>query len=193
MNCIECGAGVPPRVKARCGKPPGFCSAECRRRRKRTTYQQWMKTNRDRKLALDAKCRAQRKETHPDYFRQHYAKHREKRKREAGEWYHANSERALEVRRAYVAANIEKARIWGRKSANKRWAIKKNLFVEDVDPLVVFERDKAICGICRKLVDVNSNWELDHIVPLSKQGPHSYANIQLAHRRCNRSKGAKVG
>ncbi len=117
---------------------------------------------------------------------------REKLARKSRAWYHANSERALEARKVYVAANRDRARIWGRKAANKRLAIKKDLFVEDVDPRVVFERDKGICGICREPVDVQSNWELDHIIPLSKRGPHSYANIQLAHRRCNRSKGAKV-
>lgn len=191
MHCIECGADVPPRVTPRCGNPPGFCSVECRRRRKRTTYQQWMKTNRVRKLALDAEHRARRKETHPDYFKQHYAKHRDQRKREASAWYHANAERAGENRKAYVAANRARARIWGRKSANKRWAIKKQLFVEDVDPLVVFARDQGQCGICRKPVDVTSNWELDHIIPLSKRGPHSYANVQLSHMKCNRTKAAK--
>jgi 5-methylcytosine-specific restriction endonuclease McrA len=192
MNCIECGADVPPRVKPRCGNPPGFCSEKCRRQRKAKTCRQWTETHTDQKKTVDAIYRQKYKETHPEYFKQYYATRREKRRREASGWYYANADRAYEARKVYVAANIEKARIWGRKAANKRWAIKKNLFVEDVDPRVVFERDKGICGICRKLVDVKSNWELDHIVPLSKQGPHSYANIQLAHRRCNRSKGARL-
>jgi 5-methylcytosine-specific restriction endonuclease McrA len=40
-------------------------------------------------------------------------------------------------------------------------------------------------------VDVNSKWHVDHIVPISKGGPHSYLNVQLAHAKCNRTKGAK--
>lgn len=189
--CLECGGAVPVRVTHSGGPQPSLCSEQCKRLRKKKTLRQWVQTHRQQKLDGDAKCRERRKGTHPEYFRDHYAAHREKRKREASAWYHANAERAGENRKVYVAANREKARIWGRKAANKRWAIKKDLFVEDVDPRIVFQRDKGMCGICRKSVDVNSNWELDHIVPLSKRGPHSYANIQLSHRRCNRSKAAK--
>jgi 5-methylcytosine-specific restriction endonuclease McrA len=34
---------------------------------------------------------------------------------------------------------------------------------------------------------------VDHIVPIMRGGVHSYANVQLAHPRCNRMKGAKIG
>jgi 5-methylcytosine-specific restriction endonuclease McrA len=33
--------------------------------------------------------------------------------------------------------------------------------------------------------------ELDHIVPLSIGGSNQRSNLQLVHRQCNRSKGAK--
>ena len=32
---------------------------------------------------------------------------------------------------------------------------------------------------------------IDHIVPLSWGGLHSWANVQLAHHGCNTAKGAK--
>lgn len=147
---------------------------------------------RSKYAATFAAYRLRHKQEQPDYFREHYAKNKEKRKRQASEWYHANSERALANRKEYVAANRDKARIWGRKSANTRRALTKQVFIEVVDPRVVFERDKGQCGICMKVVDVNSQWEVDHIVPISKGGTHCYANVQLAHRRCNRSKGAKA-
>ena len=63
--------------------------------------------------------------------------------------------------------------------------------MDAIDHKVVFERDKGICGICKALVGTE-RWEIDHVVPLSKGGLHAYDNVQLAHRRCNRSKGAKV-
>lgn len=117
---------------------------------------------------------------------------REKLARKSREWYHANSEYALERRKEYVAANPEKARAWGRKSANKRHAIKKQVFVEAVEARVVFERDKGQCGICGEQVDPMSPWEVDHIMPISKGGLHAYANVQLAHRSCNRKKHDRV-
>jgi 5-methylcytosine-specific restriction endonuclease McrA len=65
-------------------------------------------------------------------------------------------------------------------------------FVEDVDPRIVFTRDKGICGICRSPVEPDSKWEVDHVMPISRGGAHSYANVQLTHRRCNRQKHASV-
>jgi len=64
-------------------------------------------------------------------------------------------------------------------------------FVERVYRSVVFKRDKGICGICHEKVDPD-NWHLDHIVPVSRGGEHSYANVQVAHPFCNVSKGAKL-
>jgi 5-methylcytosine-specific restriction endonuclease McrA len=191
-RCLECGGGVPPRSKECGGNQPGFCSDVCRLKRKRRTTRMWIESHREQKLASDANYRQIYKETHPEYFKHHYAKHRERRQQESLAWYHANAERAYEARKKYVAANRERARVWGRRSANKRRALKKHAFVETVDPRTVFARDNGICGICKIRVDHMSPWEIDHIVPICKGGEHSYANVQLAHRKCNRSKAAKV-
>ena len=74
----------------------------------------------------------------------------------------------------------------------------KNAFVEPVDYLTVFEKNNWICQLCnrpvsklrdKRLVDIAS---LDHIIPISKGGEHSYANTQLAHLSCNLIKGAST-
>jgi 5-methylcytosine-specific restriction endonuclease McrA len=62
---------------------------------------------------------------------------------------------------------------------------------EQIDRRLVFERDEGICGICGTLVSPES-WELDHIIPLSRGGPHTFDNVQVSHRRCNRRKWAKL-
>ena len=67
-------------------------------------------------------------------------------------------------------------------------------------PLLSFisiaERDHWTCGICRGPVNPRRIFpdplagSLDHIVPLSKGGSdEDPANVQLAHFRCNWSKG----
>jgi 5-methylcytosine-specific restriction endonuclease McrA len=72
------------------------------------------------------------------------------------------------------------------------------LEAEDVLPDVVYERDKKTCQICLVLVDMSLRWphpgspELDHVVPVSRGGAHTYANVRLTHRICNLRKGAKV-
>lgn len=192
MQCLECQAVVPPRPQSCGGNQPGFCSEQCRRARKRKTLQRWTAANRNRKLALDANARRRFKQANPDYFREYYAQKQEQRKEESRDWYRANAEYALERQKVYAATRpIELRRALGRKSRAKRRAIESQVFVEVVDSRVVFERDKGICGICGKSVAMTSRWEVDHVVPISKGGTHCYANVQLAHRRCNRSKGAK--
>lgn len=74
----------------------------------------------------------------------------------------------------------------------------KNAFVESVSRPILYERDRWVCGICGEPVDKNerhpSPWSpsLDHVIPLSKGGEHSYKNCQLAHLRCNIQKGDRM-
>jgi len=74
----------------------------------------------------------------------------------------------------------------------KRRAIERGAAAESVDPYKVFDRDGWRCRLCgvktprakRGTYDDNAP-ELDHILPLSKGGAHTYANTQCACRRCN--------
>lgn len=68
--------------------------------------------------------------------------------------------------------------------------------VEPVNPVAVFERDGWRCQICgkdtpraRRGTRYPNAPELDHRIPLSRGGEHSYANTQCACRRCNHAKG----
>lgn len=72
--------------------------------------------------------------------------------------------------------------------ANRR-ARKLDAWVEDVDRLVVYERDGGRCHICGESVE-RKGFHLDHLVPLSCGGEHSYRNVALAHPKCNMSRGA---
>lgn len=56
---------------------------------------------------------------------------------------------------------------------------------------VVFMRDKGRCGICRKKIDRFLPYpdpmsaSLDHVVPISQGGAHTYANVRITHLSCN--------
>lgn len=69
---------------------------------------------------------------------------------------------------------------------------------KDINLKGLFIRDKGICSICGKQCDFddyqikngafvagNSYPSIDHIIPLSKGGTHTWDNIQLAHMICN--------
>jgi 5-methylcytosine-specific restriction endonuclease McrA len=103
-------------------------------------------------------------------------------------------EAANESTRRWYAANRDKA---FDNSARYR-ARKANALVDDVDRLVVFERDNWICQLCGEPVDRSASYpdprtpSVDHRVPLSKGGAHSYENCQTACLLCNVQKGARM-
>lgn len=80
-----------------------------------------------------------------------------------------------------------------RQSKGKRKALARGSSGgEKVDPLRVFARDGWRCKLCgiktppalRGTYKANAP-ELDHIVPVSKGGAHTYLNTQCACRKCN--------
>lgn len=80
----------------------------------------------------------------------------------------------------------------------KRRAACKGAHAESVNPFKVFDRDRWHCKLCgcktpkskRGTYDDDAP-ELDHIVPISKGGEHTYLNTQCACRRCNAAKRDK--
>jgi predicted nucleic acid-binding Zn ribbon protein len=69
---------------------------------------------------------------------------------------------------------------------------------ESVNALRVLERDGWRCQICgkntpkaRRGTNYPNAPEVDHRVPLSRGGPHTYANVQCACRACNGGKNNK--
>lgn len=101
-----------------------------------------------------------------------------------GRWRERNPEAAADANRRNQRAHPERRR---RIEAARR-ARKLGQFVEDIDALVVLERDDGVCGVCGE--DVNPlDFHVDHIVALSHGGLHAYSNVQAAHPFCNLSKG----
>jgi 5-methylcytosine-specific restriction endonuclease McrA len=90
----------------------------------------------------------------------------------------------------WVRDHPEQARRLFCQGAQTRRARKLDQFVEHIDPQVVFDTHKGICGICNK--PIQGGFHVDHVIPLSKGGEHSYANTQPAHPKCNLRKGAKI-
>ena len=76
------------------------------------------------------------------------------------------------------------------KSAGRR-ARRLNAFVENVDKRELHRRHDGICGICRTPVALEHT-TIDHVVPLSRGGLHSYANCVPSHEECNVAKGNRL-
>jgi len=111
--------------------------------------------------------------------------------------YHAMTpeQREAERRRksAYKRAHPEKAR----EASHRRRARLHAAVIEPFSELAIFERDRWLCGICEQIVDPidPDRWmraSLDHIIPVVDGGPHTAANVRLAHRRCNYRRGRRA-
>lgn len=115
----------------------------------------------------------------------------------------------VECGREFTAAYGDKRRIYCSDACNMRSfrRVKKPIerarlrtaTIERVDPYRVFERDGWRCQICHRPTPKRLRGtmnerapELDHIIPLSKGGEHSYRNTQCACRACNGAKSASV-
>lgn len=104
--------------------------------------------------------------------------------------------------RAYNVANRERRRLKAnsyrgknrelyRQAQAKRRSMMRGNTTDDVDYKSILERDGYVCHICGDEVDAG-DIHFDHIIPLSKGGPHSMDNIAVAHSVCNIRKGAKI-
>lgn len=79
-------------------------------------------------------------------------------------------------------------------------ARRRNLVLvgEPFDAAEVAERDDWICQLCSRPIDpalsAPDPWSLtvDHIVPVSRDGHHSFENVQAAHWSCNSRKGNRA-
>jgi hypothetical protein len=76
-------------------------------------------------------------------------------------------------------------------ATQRRRALLRDAFVEDVDPVFLHQRDQGACGLCGDQVRL-SLMHVDHVVPLTRGGEHSYMNTRPAHPVCNIWKRARL-
>lgn len=93
---------------------------------------------------------------------------------------------------------------WKNRRHDKR-INKKNNIDKDITLATLYKRDKGICYICGEQTDIKDIEKhqtysiagdkypsIDHVIPLSKGGLHSWNNIRLACRKCNSIKSNNV-
>lgn len=92
-------------------------------------------------------------------------------------------------------AKRRRAERYGWNESNRARARRYGVAYEAIRIKEVFERDGYRCGICGEQTDPEAKVPephaptLDHIVPMSAHGPHTYSNVQCACFRCNSIKG----
>lgn len=99
-------------------------------------------------------------------------------------------------KRRYFCSDICLHKTNKRQRRQKERARIRNVRIENVNAVRVFERDGWRCQSCSARLRRKDRGtfketapELDHIIPLSKGGEHSYRNTQCLCRKCNSEKG----
>ena len=119
-------------------------------------------------------------------------------------------EKILAKQRAYYQTESGRAAVQrGRMVRDERIKNQSNID-KDISLTALYERDGGVCWLCGDVCD----WEdcderisasgkkyvatgrmyptVDHVVPLSKGGTHTWDNVKLAHKSCNISKKDKI-
>jgi len=85
------------------------------------------------------------------------------------------------------------------KEINRRHKLKENGKIDySITLSKLIKRDKGICYICGGKVDLNVDINhddypsIDHVIPVSKGGTHTWDNVRLVHRKCNIIKSNKT-
>lgn len=134
-----------------------------------------------------------------DYYLEMGRRNQRARRHRAPDAIKAEKRRSYERHRDYILARNQ---VWfdahpGKREHFKymaklrRRAREYAAFVEEVEPIVVWERDGGVCHICQETVSFYQ-MHLDHVIPISKGGEHSYANIKASHSDCNQWKHARI-
>lgn len=103
--------------------------------------------------------------------------------------YHEKNKEAINAyHREHYAKNTE---AHFNRLMKRRIKMMDNGPVEDILLTDLCCRDKWICGICNRPVK-RSEASIDHKLPVSRGGTHTWNNVQLAHDVCNKRKWAKT-
>lgn len=107
-------------------------------------------------------------------------------------YYRKNKQRIA----AYKSQHFRDHREDYSKCRHKRRAIMRNAVVGDVGKIATWEakwrgQKRVTCHWCRKRIKPQEA-HVDHVVPISKGGPHALENLCVSCASCNHSKHAKL-
>lgn len=114
--------------------------------------------------------------------------------KECGKWFSSTNKR-----KTYCSTKCGDKHDNRLKEMRRRKRIRRNGKIDwDISVERLVKRDNGICYLCGEKVKVNANTNddyypsIEHVLPISKGGTHTWNNVKLAHRICNSLKADKV-
>lgn len=104
------------------------------------------------------------------------------------EYQSKTRDRLLATKKAYRDSNPVTARLWTQ--ARRKRVRDATVIGEKIREVDIQNWESKVCGICAE--PIQGKFHLDHIIPLFRGGLHTASNLQLAHPRCNLSKGHRL-
>lgn len=99
-------------------------------------------------------------------------------------WYEEHKEEKNAYDRNWSKENPAKVRQYGRERRARELGAEGSHTREDIDQMLVDQN--GLCAYCE--CDILEEFQVDHIIPLSKGGTNNWSNIALCCAYCNRSK-----
>ena len=123
--------------------------------------------------------------------RRYYREHKEQFREYARRFQEANPGAMQKYLRDFHRRNPGKASEYGRaRQARERAAYSEPFPADWFDYLREWQEGR--CYLCGVEFGEGAKMEYDHVIPVSRGGPHSPRNVLLACARCNRRKHARI-
>lgn len=133
---------------------------------------------------LDSRCLACGRE----HARRRREENPELERERVRQWQNANREKVRAAHRDYSKRNLQKCLVHTHRRRARKLNAPGTHTAADVQSLYAAQEGRcAYCG-----VEVGQNYDVDHIVPLSRGGGNGPDNLAIACPSCNRSKGSKL-
>ena len=134
----------------------------------------------------------QTKEQKAAYFKAYYAANREKELARVKAFRVANSEKYLAQKKEYNTAHPNKNLACTHKARAEKIGAK----IGDTAAILIWlngwrTEAPVACHYCKK-VSTGTDMEIDHVIPMSKGGPHDLSNLVVCCKPCNCSKYNKL-
>jgi 5-methylcytosine-specific restriction endonuclease McrA len=144
--------------------------------KKKAAWAKWYAANREQQVARAVKRNKENPEKSRAAIKRWEATHPDKMKEIKTRWGRNHPEQIL------ASVHVRNVRIRG--------GITEKFLASEI-----FDRDDWICRICHRSIGRHYRFpdglsaSLDHVIPISKGGDHTRANVQSTHLRCNMRKG----
>lgn len=195
--CLKCGIVklVSHFYVNKRGTPTSPCK-DCRK----AYIRQWNAANKERV----AEYKRRWIEDHPGYKAQYYEANAERIKAKSNRYYKENraeilsrtsaaydenkSEEAVERQRRWRKENPETFRAQVARRTARQKAAFGDISGEDIQQM--YDDQGGLCAYCE--APLFGNFEVEHMIPLSRGGAHDWTNIAVSCPPCNRRKHCKT-